>query len=285
MGFTMIEANQASFRHEAVEASHVRLVLADFWAPWCAPCRVLGPLLERLERDAAGQFVLVKVNAEENPALAEAYGVRALPCVVAFRQGEAVDRFVGLLPATAIRNFIDRLAPRPGEALLARARQHAASGDLEAALRALDAALAEAPARADLRAERVRTLIRLGRDDEAGEAFAPLAGGAGNDLGLAALRLLLEARRNACGWPSEAPLRQAVDADAADDAARWRLAQWLMADERWPDAMETLVALAESDRTSGRDAGRRGLLAAFELCDDPALVATYRRRLAAGRAG
>jgi putative thioredoxin len=281
----MIEANQASFRHDAVDASHARLVLADFWAPWCAPCRVLGPLLERIERDAAGQFVLVKVNAEENPALAEAHGVRALPCVVAFRQGEAVDRFIGLLPAEAIRDFVDRLAPRPGEALLAQARQHVAHGDPEAALRALDAAIGEAPARADLRAERVRMLIRLGRDAEAGEAFAPLAGGADHDLGLAALRLLLEARRDARRWPSEAPLRQAVVADPADPGARWRLAQWLMAAESWPEAMETLAGLAESDRAYGHDAGRRGLLAAFELCGDPALVAAYRRRLAAGRAG
>jgi putative thioredoxin len=278
----MVDVNQANFETEVIEASHDVPVLVDFWAPWCGPCRVLGPILEKIERESAGRFKLVKVDSDENPTLSAAFGVRSIPCVVAFKVGKPVDRFVGALPEGRIRAFIDRLAPKPGENLLVQARNLLATGEHERAANALRTALALNPALDEVRAAYVRTLLRLDRLDDAALAFTPLAGKATSDLKLAALQVLLAASRVAREHSDEQSLRDALQAAPADSAARWRLAQWLIAAGRWQPAMDELLELVRRDRQFGDDAGRRGMLAVFELCEDAQLVRDYRRRLAAG---
>ncbi len=278
----MIDANQTNFQIEVIEASHDLPVLVDFWAPWCAPCAALGPMLEKLEREAGGAFKLVKVDADDNPALMQAWGVRSLPTVVAFRGGRAVDRFVGARPEGEVRAFVSRLAPRPGEDLLTQARNLVALGDWPRAAEVLRTVLALNPALPGVRASYVDALLRTGEADRARLAFEPLRGRARDDLKLAALGVAIDAAAAVGDAPDEAPLRAAVDAAPADPSARWRLAQWLVAHRRWQPAMDELLALVRIDRRFGDDAGRRALLAVFELCEDPALVRDYRRRLSSG---
>ncbi len=278
----MIDANPTNFQAEVIEASHDRPVLVDFWAPWCAPCGVLGPVLEKLEREAGGAFKLVKVDADDNPALMQAWGVRSLPTVVVFRAGRAVDRFVGARPEGEVRAFLARLEPRPGEDLLTQARTLLSLGEWPRAAEVLRTVLALNPALDAVRATYVRTLLRLGDVALARRAFEPLRSRARADLKLAALSMALEAAEATGDVADEAPLRAAVDAAPADPAARLRLAQWRIAHGAWGPAMDALLDLVRIDRRFGDDAGRRGLLAAFELCEDEALVREYRRRLSAG---
>lgn len=278
----MIDVNQSTFDTEVIDASYDLPVLVDFWAPWCSPCQVLGPLLERIEREAPGRFKLAKVDLDENPALAAAWQVRSIPTVIAFRAGAPIDRFLGALPETRIRTFIDAIVPRPGEALLAQARLWLAAGESERAASALCTALALNPSMDKVRAAYVGILLQLGRVDAAALAFAPLADRADRDLYIAALSLLIDTKQAVRDQRDERPLRHAVEVSPTDPQARWRLAQWLIAAGRWQAAMDELLALVRIDRTYGNDIGRRGLLAAFELCRDEALVRDYRRRLASG---
>jgi putative thioredoxin len=278
----MIDANPTNFQAEVIEASHDQPVLVDFWAPWCAPCGVLGPILEKLEREAGGAFKLVKVDADDNPALMQAWSVRSLPTVVVFRGGRPVDRFVGARREGEVRAFVARLAPRPGEDLLMQARNLLALGEWPRAAEVLRTALALNPALDAVRATYVHTLLRLGDVALARRAFEPLRVRARADLKLAALATVLDAAEATGDVGDEAPLRAAVDAAPADPAPRLRLAQWRMARGLWQPAMDALLELVRIDRRFGDDAGRRGLLAVFELCDDEALVRDYRRRLSAG---
>jgi putative thioredoxin len=278
----VIDANPTNFQAEVIEASHDLPVLVDFSAPWCAPCQVLEPILEKLGREAGGAFKLVKVDADDHPGLMATHGVRALPTVVVFRAGRPVDRFTGARPEGEIRAFIARQTPRPGEDLLNQARNLLALRDWPRAADVLRTVLALNPALDAVRGTYVHVLLRLGRATQARLAFAPLRDRTASRPALAALALAIEAAEATADLPDEAPLVQAAARDPADAAALWRLAQWRIAHGRWPDAMDTLLALVRHDRSFGDDAGRRAMLAVFELCDDDALVRDYRRRLAAG---
>src|SRR3954468_22399707 len=123
-----MDIDTTTFEAQVLEASRQVPVLVDFWAPWCAPCRALGPILEKLEREYAGRFRLAKVNSDEQAEIAQAFGVRSIPDVVAFRDGKPVAHFLGALPESQVRAFIDKLLPSPFEASIAAAEQAIAEG-------------------------------------------------------------------------------------------------------------------------------------------------------------
>lgn len=267
------------FDREVVRTSRHLPVVVEFTAAWSPQSRMLGATLARLEREHAPRLRVVRIELSERPEIAAMLGIRAAPAVVAFRDGQAVAAFAGVLPESKLRGFLAQLLPTPGVDEVIEGRAHLRAGRWRPAADLLRVALAVDPSRDDLRADYVRALIELDRLDEAWRAWLPLRGRTARDPALAAMGLWIEALSAAQDAPGEAGLREA--AEAGTPAARYALAQWLMAQRRWAEALDVLIAMVSSDRAFGEDLARRTVLAVFELAQDAALVSDYRRRLAA----
>src|SRR5690606_17936082 len=153
-------------------------VLVDFWAPWCGPCKVIGPILEKLETEYGGRFKLVKIDSDQEQQLAAAFGIRSIPTCVLLKNGQPVDGFMGALPEGQLKAFLDKHVPSAGEVEAeeeeAAAQEALADGDVEAALERLQQAVKADPANDDARFDLVKLLLELGRDDDAKVAFAPV---------------------------------------------------------------------------------------------------------------
>jgi len=285
----MLEIRQTSFEREVIEISREIPVLVDFWAPWCGPCRALGPMLERLERDYAGRFRLVKVDSDQNPELAAQFRVRSIPYVMAFFDGEPIDAFVGALPESQLREFIDRLLPNPSEIERRKARRLVQRGQLAEAVAALRAAIALDPSAAqaqldlaEILLERLPGAVGDGPMAEAERALAAVGPAAREDTRWRALSTRLASLKGAASGPADGALRARIEADPADLQARLDLAQWHIARREFGPALDQLIEVVERDRTFGEDAARHTMLSVFELAaQQPQLVSTYRRRLAA----
>lgn len=285
----MIDANQASFSRDVIEASREAPVLVDFWAPWCGPCRVLGPILEKLEAEYGGRFRLVKINSDENPELAAQFRVRSIPYVVAFIDGQPVDAFVGVLPEGQLRAFLGKLLPDPSEIERRKALKLIEAGGLDEAAAALRAAIALDPgndaARLDLAAllaERMQAPVTQARIDEAREVLAHASAAAKLQARYRALQTRLDSVTQAARLPGLDELQRRIEARPDDLQARLDLAQVHIAQRRFEPALQQLLEIVARDRKFGDDIGRKTMLAVFEMAaDQPALVSQYRRRLAA----
>jgi putative thioredoxin len=285
----VFEADQLTFQQEVLDTSQQTPVLVDFWAPWCGPCRALGPLLERLEEAYAGRFKLVKVNSDENPDLAAQYQVRSIPYVIAFLGGSPVDSFVGALPEAQLRAFIDRVMPSPAELERHKAQQHLERGELEAAASALRAAVALDPANTEARLDLAELLLErlpppadVARLSEAQDQLAAVGAGERSDRRWRALDMRLSSLRSATSLPAIAELQARVEAEPSDLQARLELAQQHIAHRQLQGALDQLLEIVGRDRAFGDDVARRMMLSVFDLAtDQPQLVSTYRRRLSA----
>ena len=283
----MIEASLSSFEHEVIEASRQTPVLVDFWAPWCGPCRALGPILERVEQSYGGRFKLVKVNSDESPELSQQYMVRSIPYVLAFVDGVPVDGFVGALPEGQVRQFLERLLPGPGETERRKALKLIEQGDLAGALTALRSALSLEPgndaAKLDL-ADIVLNELPAAPDApqlaEAQDALSSVGPAAQADARWRALDLRLTTLRSTASLPDVESLRARVAANPADLAARMELAQRHIADRGFESALDQLLEIIKRDRKEQGETARRTFLSVLDLAADrPDLVTDYRRRL------
>ncbi|HQR57185.1 MAG TPA: thioredoxin [Burkholderiaceae bacterium] len=276
-----------TFQRDVLDASREIPLLVDFWAPWCGPCRALGPMLERLEEDYAGRFRLVKINSDENPELSAEFGVRSIPYVVAFVDGRPVDSFVGVLPESQLRAFIERVAPDASEIERRKAQSLAAAGDRAGALAALRAALALRPASDEARLDMAALLLDAPALDkaqatEAADVLDRTSALAQQTPRYRALRTRIDSLQVAARLPAVDLLRQRI-ADRPDDLqARADLARQLIAQQQFEPALDELLEIVARDRAYGDDFGRRTMLSVFELiADRPEVIGRYRRRLAA----
>ncbi len=277
----MIDITLQNFEAELIVASQTQPVLLDIWAPWCGPCRTLGPMLEKLETAYAGRFTLAKLNSDEVPEIAgqlsQMFGVRSIPFCVMFVGGQPVDGFVGAIPEAQIREFLDKHVPA-GEALeaeadVAAAEDLMAEGDLEAALGKLAHAVQTDPANDTARFDYVKALLELGLVAEAREAFAPVAAKAADTLvpapRLAALATWLSAFEAADGADPTA-LQAAIATNKRDFDARFTLAQLHLAGQRFTQAMDELLEIIMRDKAWNGEAARKTYVAILELLTKPA---------------
>jgi putative thioredoxin len=277
----MIDITLQNFEAELIVASQKQPVLLDIWAPWCGPCRTLGPVLEKLEVAYAGRFALAKLNSDEVPEIAgqlsQMFGVRSIPFCVMFVDGQPVDGFVGALPEAQIREFLDKHVPA-GEALeaeadLEEAEGLLADGDLEAALAKLAQAVQTDPANDNARFDYIKALLELGLLDEAREAFAPVAAKAADTITpharFAALATWLTAVEDAAG-ADPAALQAAIAANKRDFEARFTLAQLHLAQQRFTEAMDELLEILMRDKAWNGEAARKAYVAILELLAKPA---------------
>src|SRR5882672_272468 len=185
-----MDVTTATFEREVLEASKTVPVVVDFWAPWCGPCRALGPTLDKVAQAFGGRVKLVKINSDENTELSQAFDIRSIPNVIAFKEGRAVAQFMGSIPEPQVRAFFGQLVPLPGEEMLRAAEAALAAGNIDGAAELL----AQVP-RDVAFTERITTLER-------GISFA----------------------RAGADGPSEAELREALAVDPLDHHARMKLA-------------------------------------------------------------
>jgi len=236
-----------TFEAEVLEDSRTLPVVADFWAPWCGPCRALTPTLEKVAADYAGKVKLVKINSDDNQELAAALNIRSIPNVIAFKNGKPVAQFTGAVPESQVRAFFDKLLPSPSELALAEAEALYQAGKLDAA----EAKLAEVKFDPDWddKVEALKQGIAYARQGEDG--------------------------------PGEKELKARLVKDPADHDTRAALAALYAGSKRYGEAMDELLEITRKDKDWKDGDAKRQLLALFNLAaDQPELVSAYRKKLA-----
>jgi putative thioredoxin len=274
----VLDVTASTFEKDVVEASKQVPVVVDFWAPWCGPCRTLGPILEKLAAEYAGRFRLAKVNSDENLEVSRQYNVRSIPDVRAFRDGRQVDQFMGALPERQVRAFIESVVPVPAEVERLRAAGLRAARDIAGATAALRKAVELDPAHDLARIDLAELLIEAGQYEEAARQLDGVRPDVDWDARVDALKQAIAFAR---AGGNDKDLTARVAANPSDLEARLALAGVLASRKAWREAMDQLLEIIRRDKSWRDGEARRQMLAIFNLAaaDQPDLVSEYRRKL------
>ena len=258
----VLEVTDATFDAEVLERSRRVPVVVDFWAPWCGPCRTLGPILERLAAEHQGALVVAKINVDENPGIAGELGIRSIPAVKAVRDGEIVDEFVGALPEPAVRQFLQRLMPTEADRAAAAGQKAEKGGDVTVAEAHYGRALESDPNHPAARLGLGRLLAGSDPDRALTELDRVLPG---TPERTEAERIAARLRLSASDGGGETELRTRVERDPADSEARLKLARLLAAKQEYEPALVQLLELIRRDRSFDDEAGRKAMLDVFNV--------------------
>jgi putative thioredoxin len=277
------DTTTASFATDVLQESRKQPVLVDFWAPWCGPCKQLAPALEKVVRASGGKVKLVKMNIDEHPSVAGQLGIQSIPAVIAFKNGQPVDGFMGAVPETQIREFIDRVAgkgagPQIAEALAAAAQAREA-GDLQTAAGLLEAVLAEQPDNVDALGGLADLLLETGDRAGAEELLAGVPEDKKDAPAVAAVRAKIALAAQAAELGDSAELERRLAENPKDHQARFDLAMIQNALGKRTEAADNLLAIVKADRTWNDDAARAQLLQFFDAWGlmDEVTLATRRK--------
>ncbi len=279
------DVTTASFAADVIQDSRKQPVLVDFWAPWCGPCKQLQPVLEKVVAAAKGAVKLVKMNIDEHPAIAGQLGIQSIPAVIAFHNGQPVDGFMGAVPETQIRDFIQKLVgkgggqPQVAEALAA-AKQARETGDLQTAADIFDAVLQEQPDNLDAIAGLADLLFEAGDAAGAEEVLARAPEDKQDAAAIAAVKTKIKLAADAANLGDAAPLERRLAENPRDHQARFDLAVIQNAQGKRQEAADNLLAIVKADRAWNDDGARAQLLKFFEawgMTDEATLAA--RRKL------
>jgi len=273
------DVNEENFEAEVLERSTQVPVIVDFWAEWCGPCKVLGPVLEKLADEYAGEFILAKVNVDENQGLAGAFGIQGIPAVKLFKDGELASEFTGALPEPMLREFLSKFLPTAADKQAQEGQALEEAGKTNDAKALYQEILAADP-------NHVKALLGLGRlamnegDSDAALEYLdkiPIVA----DERKEADRLIARLNLKSGAAENEAALREKVKAEPNNVAARFELAQALAATERYEEALKEFLTIVKTDRAFQDDGARKAMLQIFEVLggDDP-LTDKYRSELA-----
>ena len=273
------EITADNYQQIVIEGSMQVPVLVDFWAEWCQPCKTLMPMLAKLADEYQGKFILAKIDTEQHQELAAQFGIRSIPTVKLFKNGQPVDEFSGALPEEQVRQFLDQHIPRESDRVVAQAQQQLLQGDPDAALALLAQAQAEDPANHNISVALAQTFAAIGDTESAETVLRKLPEEIQQREDVIQLLRQLHFDSLSRGIPEQAVLEQRLGADENDSEARFQLATHMINKQQYEAALELLLVLMRKDRQYEDDAARKAMLEIFELLGDDPLVSRYRSKM------
>jgi len=276
-----VDVTEQDFEQSVVQRSHEVPVVIDFWAPWCGPCRALGPTLEKLAEEQQGKFILAKINIDENPMLAQAFQIQSIPAVKAVRNGALAGEFLGAQPEPNVRRFIEQLMPSEAESLAVEAQRLEEAGKAQGAESLYRAALAKETNQPLALLGLARVLVQRGEENDAQTLLTRIPNTVPEHPAAQQLLAQLRLKQTGASAGDEQKYRDRLAADQNDLDARFELSQVLAAVGRFEEALTELLTIVKQDRKFRDEGARKAMLEIFEVIGARSdLAEHYRSELA-----